>query len=71
MAAIDKLKNVKDILFPVFWADETAGLTQEYADLYQDTFVFAQNLILGISIAVGFVLGGVLFIAGIWMCWKG
>lgn len=71
VAAIDKLKNVKDILFPVFWADETAGLTQEYADLYQDTFVFAQNLILGISIAVGFVLGGVLFIAGIWMCWKG
>ena len=68
---MDLLKNVQDRLFPVVWADETAELDKENEELFKATVIFAENLVLGISIAFGFVVGGLLFLAGLYMCWQG
>eukprot|EP00095_Tigriopus_kingsejongensis_P004509 maker-scaffold427_size174323-snap-gene-0.42 protein:Tk04509 transcript:maker-scaffold427_size174323-snap-gene-0.42-mRNA-1 annotation:"hypothetical protein DAPPUDRAFT_326408" len=68
---VTKLEKVKDLLFPVIWADENAGINDELADLYKNTLVLIENLVLGISIAFGFILGAALIVVGIFMCWKG
>ena len=65
--AIPTFANVRNVTFPMFWADETATLDDENADLIKslmvtplllvDIFVYAIGFgICGLGILVGFYL---------------
>lgn len=68
---VKKLKNLEDVLFPILWADENAEVDDETADLFKLVVQGSEKLVLGISIGLGMVLGGILFVAGIGMCCYG
>ena len=59
-------KNLPKVeLFPVLWADEGADLDTTNADKFKDAIVKPTNIVLGLSIALGMVLGAILVIVGI------
>jgi len=59
-------KNLPKVeLFPVLWADEGADLDTTNADKFKDAIVKPTNIVLGLSIALGMVLGAVLVVVGI------
>ena len=65
---IEKLTNFPELVFPVAWGDENAQVDEETADEFKKIVYGADRLVLGLSVGLGFVLGGILFFAGIFMC---
>lgn len=63
----EKLPKVE--LFPILWADEGADLDTTNADKFKDAIVKPSNIVLGLSIGMGMVLGALLVIGGI-VCLK-
>ena len=62
----DVTKNLPKVeLFPVLWADEGADLDTTNAEKFKDAIVKPTNIVLGLSIALGMVLGAVLVVVGI------
>ena len=56
-------------LFPILWADEGADLDTTNADKFKDAIVKPSNIVFGLSIGMGMVLGALLVIGGI-VCLK-
>ena len=62
----DLTKNLPQVdLFPVLWADEGADLDEENEVKFKDAIENPINIVSGLSIGVGMVLGSLLFITGI------
>ena len=68
-ANLDLTKNLPKVeLFPILWADEGGDLDTANADKFKDAIVKPTNLVLGLSIAFGMVLGAILVFVGTCMC---
>ena len=65
--AIPTLANVPNVTFPMFWADETATLDDENADLIKNLMVTPLLLVDIFVYAVGFGLAGLGILAGIFL----
>lgn len=74
MQAFEFLDITKDLpkveLFPVLWADEGADLDQESEDKFKSMILTPINVVNGLSIGMGVVLGALLFVFGIYMAFK-
>ena len=64
------MKNVEYIQFPLFWLDETGSLSEEDGETYDNTVNFGINLVTGLTITFGLILGIALFGLGVFFCWK-
>ena len=68
MRPYDKLNLTRSLpiveLFPVLWADEGADLDEENENKFKDMVIKPSNIVNGVSVGVGMVLGAILFIIG-------
>lgn len=68
---IELLKGVEDAVFPLLWLDEYATISEEDEKEYHKTLTKPLNVVDGISIGLGMVLGSLLVLGGIVSCWLG
>ena len=64
---VQTYKQRKVELFPILWADEGGDLDTANADKFKDAIVKPSRIVLGLSIAIGMILGAVLVLIGIYM----
>ena len=65
---LDLTKNLPVVeLFPILWADEGADLDQENEDKFKSMIVTPINVVNGVSIGLGIVLGAVLIVLGLFL----
>ena len=67
----DLTKKVQNITaFPVFWIEASVDLDNEGAKMLKDTFDKPIQIVNGLALWLGIVLGTLLFIAGIYVIAK-
>ena len=64
------MSECDSVLFPVFWADESGDLDDENYELWQDDVVRPTKMVLGFCIAAGMIMGFLIAVGGIVLCWK-
>ena len=62
------LSNVSKMVFPVVWFDEYATLSEELQAEYVKTVTKPLNIVNGVTIGLGIVLGALLVVAGGILC---
>ncbi len=67
---VTSLSECTDVVFPIFWADESAELDDYNFELYLHDVERPYNIVLGCCIAMGFIMGAAIVALGIWVCWK-
>ena len=64
----NKVQNIT--AFPVFWIEASVDLDNEGAKMFKDTFDKPIQIVNGLALWLGIVLGTLLFIAGIYVIAK-
>jgi hypothetical protein len=58
------VSNVRNMVFPIMWADEMAQLDKENADKFISLVLTPTKIVDGVAIGIGMVLGSIMFLAG-------
>ena len=70
-ADLDLTSNLPEVdVFPVLWADEGADLDETNADKFKDAVLKPSQLVNGLSIGLGVVVGALLFMIGVFIIAK-
>ena len=68
---LNLLSKVRDLIFPIMWADETAQLDSANAEDFKSMVLNPTKVVDGVAIGLGIVVGAILILVGLSMtCFK-
>ena len=71
IAELNIVSKVREMIFPIMWADETAQLDAENADKFKSMVLMPTKIVDGVAIGLGIVLGSIMFLVGMFfICFK-